>query len=80
MADLTTGEVAALDAVTPATYPARDATHFRAIVAARKAVEDAEAGLRAAVANARAAGNSWTVIGAGLDTTRQAAFQRFGRP
>lgn len=25
------------------------------------------------------AGDSWTVIGAALDTTRQAAFQRFGK-
>jgi hypothetical protein len=29
---------------------------------------------------AREAGDSWTVIGAALDTTRQAAFQRFGKP
>ena len=31
------------------------------------------------LAAAREAGDSWTVIGAALDTTRQAAFQRFGR-
>jgi hypothetical protein len=73
-------ELAALDAITPATHPARDATHVRAIIAARKAVEDAEAQLRATVAAAREAGDSWTVIGAALDTTRQAAFQRFGLP
>ena len=79
MTERTTGEVAALDAVTPATRPARDATHFRAIVAARKSVDDPEAALRAAVVDARDAGNSWAVIGAALDTTRQAAFQRFGR-
>ena len=80
MTDLTTRELAALDGVTPATHPARDATHFRAIIAARKAVADAEAGLRSAVADALAAGDSWTVIGAALGTTRQAAYQRFGRP
>ncbi len=68
MTDLATGELAALEAVTPATHAARDATYFRAIIAARKGVDDAEA-----------AGDSWTVIGAALDTTRQAAFQRFGR-
>ncbi len=79
MTDLATGELAALEAVTPATHAARDATYFRAIIAARKGVDDAEAALRAAVAQARAAGDSWTVIGAALDTTRQAAFQRFGR-
>lgn len=57
----------------------RDASHFRRIIAARKGVADAEAELRAAVAAAREAGDSWTVIGAALDTTRQAAFQRFGK-
>ena len=78
MTELATGELAALEAVTPATHAPRDATHFRAIIAARRSVQDAEADLRAAVARARAAGDSWTVIGAALDTTRQAAFQRFG--
>ena len=68
-----------LDAIRPDTHPARDAPHFRRIIAARRAVDDAEAELRAAVAAARAAGDSWTVIGAALDTTRQAAYQRFGR-
>lgn len=57
----------------------RDAVHFRRIIAARKQVAEAEAELRAAVAEAREAGDSWTVIGAALDTTRQAAFQRFGK-
>lgn len=57
----------------------RDAVHFRRIIAARKQVAEAEAELRAAVAAAREAGDSWTVIGAALDTTRQAAFQRFGK-
>ena len=68
-----------LDQLDPATTPARDARHFRRIVAARKGVEDAEAELRAAVAAAREAGDSWTVIGAALDSTRQNAYQRFGR-
>lgn len=68
-----------LDQVDPATHPARDAVHFRDIVAARKHLADADAELHAAVKAAREAGDSWTVIGAALDTTRQAAFQRFGR-
>jgi len=59
---------------------ARDAKHFRRIIAARKGIEDAEQELRDAVQAARDAGDSWTVIGAALDTTRQAAFQRFGTP
>lgn len=68
-----------LDNVRPDTHPARDAVHFRRIIAARKRVAEAEAELRAAVKAAREAGDSWTIIGAALDTTRQAAFQRFGR-
>ncbi|WP_109473861.1 hypothetical protein [Ornithinimicrobium cavernae] len=35
--------------------------------------------LAGAVRDAREAGDSWTMIGAALDTTRQAAYQRFGR-
>lgn len=68
-----------LDQLDPATHPARDASHFREIVAARKRIDEAEEGLREAVAAARAAGDSWTVIGAALGTTRQNAHQRFGR-
>ena len=68
-----------LEQLDPESASARDATHFRRIIAARKGIDDAEAELRAAVAAAREAGDSWTVIGAALDTTRQAAFQRFGR-
>jgi hypothetical protein len=68
-----------LDAVDPSTHTARDAQHFRRIVAARQGLEEAEAELRAAVAAAREAGDSWAVIGAALDTSRQNAYQRFGR-
>ncbi|KQY38389.1 hypothetical protein ASD42_08185 [Nocardia sp. Root136] len=59
----------------PATTPATDATQFRRIIAARKRIAEAEAELR----DAHTEGNSWTVIGTALDTTRQAAFQRFGK-
>lgn len=72
-------ELAALDGVDPTTHPGRDAQHFRRIIAARRAVEEADNELRAAVAAAREAGDSWTVIGAALDTSRQNAYQRFGR-
>jgi hypothetical protein len=67
-----------LDRVDVATHPSRDATHFRRIIAARQDLADAEQKLRDAVRAAREAGDSWTVIGAALDTTRQAAQQRFG--
>jgi hypothetical protein len=70
---------AGLDAIDPTRVGARDARHFRRIIAARRGIADAEAELREAVAAARAAGDSWTLIGAALDTSRQAAFQRFGQ-
>ena len=72
-------ETEALNAISPDTHPGLDAEPWRRILAARQAVSAAENELRAAVEAARAAGYSWTVIGAALDTTRQAAFQRFGR-
>jgi hypothetical protein len=74
-----TDELAALEQIGPDTLPGRDAEHFRRIIAARQAAVAAEAELQDAVDAARQAGDSWTVIGAALDTTRQAAFQRFGR-
>jgi hypothetical protein len=67
-----------LDQLDPATHPARDAVHFRRIIAARRALAAAEDELREAVAAAREAGDSWTIIGAALETSRQAAQQRFG--
>lgn len=66
-----------LDAVSPESL--RDASQFRRIIAARKGLDAAEQELRDAVAAARAAGDSWTVIGAALGTTKQAASQRFGK-
>ncbi len=68
-----------LDALAPSEVQARDALNFRKIIAARKKMAEAERELRDAVQAARDAGDSWTVIGAALDTTRQAAFQRFGK-
>jgi hypothetical protein len=68
-----------LDSIQPVPGDARDATHMRRIIAAKEAYEAAETRLRAAVDAARAAGDTWAVIGVALGTTRQAAFQRFGR-
>lgn len=67
-----------LDQLDATTHPARDAAGFRRIIAARQSLAQAEQDLRDAVHAARQAGDSWTVIGAALDTTRQAAQQRFG--
>jgi hypothetical protein len=51
-----------------------------AMAAAQELSSAADAALQAAVDRARAAGHSWKRIGDALGTTRQAAFQRFGRP
>jgi hypothetical protein len=51
-----------------------------AITSARGLLAVAEAALQQAVDRARAAGHSWREIGDVLETSRQAAFQRFGRP
>lgn len=51
-----------------------------ALAAAREQSAAAAAALQAAVDRARTAGHSWREIGDVLQTTRQAAFQRFGRP
>jgi hypothetical protein len=67
-----------LDHLDPAKHPARDAAHFRRIVAARRQLATAEQELRDAVHAARNAGDSWTIIGSALDISRQAAQQRFG--
>lgn len=68
-----------LDQLDPNTVEARDAAHFRAIVAANQALTDAEHDLRQVVAEARAAGDSWAMVGAALGITKQAAQQRFGQ-
>ena len=67
-----------LDQLDVTTNQARDARHFRRILAARQNLASAEQELHDAVRAAREAGDSWTIIGAALDTTRQAAQQRFG--
>ncbi len=51
-----------------------------AVAAARELAAVADAALQESVDRARAAGHSWREIGDVLETTRQAAFQRFGRP
>lgn len=51
-----------------------------AMAAARELSAATDSALQAAVDRARAAGHSWRRIGDVLETTRQAAFQRFGRP
>ena len=50
------------------------------IVVIRSLARIVEDGMREAVQQARQAGHTWAEIGELLGTTRQAAFQRFGRP
>ncbi len=68
-----------LDDLDPATAQARDAVHFRRIIAAKEGVAQAERELHDAVRAAREAGDSWLSIGLALGVTKQAAQKRFGR-
>ena len=68
-----------LESIEPDSADARDATHIRRIIAANEALHAADDELRAAVASARAAGDTWDAIGVALGTSRQAAYQRFGK-
>ncbi len=72
-------DTAGLDQLDIESHPARDALNFRRILAARQRIADAERELCDAVKAARDAGDSWSVVAAALDTSRQAAQQRFGR-
>jgi hypothetical protein len=51
-----------------------------AVAVIRSLARVVEEGLRLAVQQARQAGHTWAEVGDLLGTTRQAAFQRFGRP
>lgn len=60
--------------------PAGHRSPLAAVDAARELARSVDAALRHTVDAARAAGHTWQEIGEVLGTTRQAAFQRFGRP
>ncbi|HWL44113.1 MAG TPA: hypothetical protein VNQ73_14320 [Ilumatobacter sp.] len=57
----------------------RDARHVCKIAHARRALEAAERDLQTAVDEARAAGDSWTMIGVALRTSKQNAHRKYGR-
>ncbi len=63
-------------AIDPSTM--RDGIHLRRIAAAKEAVERDEAELTAAVVAAREAGDSWTMIGLMLGTSKQNAHRKYG--
>lgn len=56
----------------------RDASRLRDIAEARQARDAAVERLAAAVAAAREAGDSWTMIGIALGTSKQNAFRKYG--
>lgn len=66
-----------IDSIDPAKMS--DAKNLREIAAARKAVEESQARLQRAVEHAREAGDSWTVIGMALRTSKQNAYRKFGK-
>lgn len=66
-----------IDSIDPSTM--HDASLLREIAAARDAVETADVRLRSAVAAAREAGDSWTMIGVALRTSKQNAFRKYGK-
>lgn len=66
-----------LDQIEPDPKDARDAAHFRRIVAAAEAVDAASGELEDAVAAARAAGDTWAMIGAALGVSEKAALDQF---
>jgi len=55
-------------------------TPLGAVTVVRSLARVVEEGMREAVQAARQAGHTWAELGDLLGTTRQAAFQRFGRP
>lgn len=57
-----------------------DPDPLTAVASARDLASAVDGALRAAVTRARQAGRTWQTIGDLLGTSRQAAFQRFGRP
>jgi hypothetical protein len=68
-----------LDAVEVDPADARDASNIRRIIAANEALRAAQVELNEAVMAARLAGDTWDAIGTALGTSRQGAYQRFGK-
>ena len=66
-----------IDSIDPTTM--RDGRHLRAVAEALQASRDADDRLRKAVAAARANGDSWTMIGLMLGTSKQNAYRKYGK-
>jgi hypothetical protein len=68
------------DAVNDSLTPGQVGGTLGEVGAAHRQVLEAQDLLRSAVERARAEGHTWQEIGEVVGTTRQAAFQRFGKP
>jgi hypothetical protein len=66
-----------IDTIDPSSM--RDGIYLREISAAKHAVESSQDQLRDAVRKARLAGDSWTMIGIALGTSKQNAYRKFGK-
>jgi hypothetical protein len=75
--DAVTGVDAFIGSIDPATM--RDGVHLRAISAARQQVGAAQEALVEAIRQARASGDSWTMIGLALRMPRQNAHRKYAR-
>lgn len=78
--DTTAGISAAASRLAAELNRAGAGSALAALAAARELAAAAARAQQVCVDRARAAGHSWKEIGDVLETTRQAAFQRFGRP
>lgn len=77
-ADLIAQAVARLDPSLERRLDTEPQAHLDLVVLTRRAHDQTNRLLHAAVSSARAAGSSWEAIGSALGMTRQAAQQRFG--
>lgn len=77
-ADLIAQAVARLDPSLEGRLDTEPQAHLDLVVLTRRAHDQTNRLLHAAVASARAAGSSWEAIGSALGMSRQAAQQRFG--
>lgn len=77
-ADLIARAVARLDPSLEKRLDTEPAAHLDLILLTRRAHDETNRLLHAAVSSARAAGSSWEAIGSALGMSRQAAQQRFG--
>lgn len=77
--DLIAEAVAHLDPSLEQRLDTEPAAHLDLVALTRRAHDETNRLLHAAVSSARAAGSSWEAVGSALGMSRQAAQQRFGR-